>query len=51
MRSDNWDEKDREFSKYNGFATRGDPKNHTHEMNDGKCVYCGKTREQIRKDW
>lgn len=51
MRSDDWDERDREFSKQNGFAPRNDPRYHTHEYHDGRCVYCGKTREQVRREW
>lgn len=35
---------------FNGFEER-DPTEHTHEFNDGKCVYCGKTREELRKKW
>jgi hypothetical protein len=48
MRSDKWDENEKK--PFSGFMIRGDD-NHTHDFHDGKCVYCGKTREQIRKDW
>ena len=49
MRSDRWDEEEKK--KFSGFAPRGDPRFHEHQFNEGKCVYCGKTREQLRKDW
>lgn len=48
MRSDKWDEKEKE--PFNGFQKR-EVKDHTHEFHGGKCVYCGKTREELRKQW
>ena len=49
MRSDDWDEKER--VKFTGFVPKGDPRFHAHEFHEDRCVHCGKTREQIRKDW
>ena len=47
MRSDRWDKKEKE--PFSGFAKRNT--NHTHDFNGGKCVYCGKTREELRRQW
>ena len=35
---------------FDGFEKR-DPKEHKHEFHGGKCVYCGKTREELRREW
>lgn len=50
MRSDKWDEKEKE--KFDGFQKR-DPKDHEHNFDPitGRCAICLKTREEIRKSW
>jgi|APSaa5957512535_1039671.scaffolds.fasta_scaffold14028_9 hypothetical protein len=50
MRSDKWDEDDKK--PFDGFMAR-DPKDckHYFDVQTGKCRTCGKTREQIRKEW
>ena len=35
---------------FDGFQKR-DPRDHEHQFNSGKCVYCGKTRDELRKKW
>lgn len=56
MRSDEWDKKER--IPFDGMQ-EGGPTNddwrklhgHQHEFNNGKCIHCGKTREQLRSEW
>lgn len=48
MRSEAWDDDEREFEKKHGFAKREE---HDHKFTDGKCVICGKTREELRREW
>lgn len=48
MRSNKWDEDEREFEKRHGFDKRRD---HVHRFSDGKCVICDKSREELRREW
>jgi len=57
MRSDNWDKKEKE--PFNGFM-KPDKAEHEHifgqiningEIGIPKCIYCFKTREDLRKEW
>jgi predicted NUDIX family phosphoesterase len=50
MKSDKWDEKEKE--PFNGFMKR-DKAEHEHIFDGitGKCIYCFKTREDLRKEW
>ncbi len=49
MRSDEWDKKERRT--FGGMVRREDEHEHLFNLSGGRCVVCGMTREELRKDW